>query len=133
MDSALQIALSQAKEQGATRIHRLGMRVGALSGVVPDALEFAFTVLKRDTIAESASLEVEYVPLRLRCAACNVEFEPEAVRYDCPTCGTQETEIRGGQELDVVLIELSVEEDNEEPKTNDGQDMQQTRNKEKGP
>ena len=43
------------------------MRVGAFSGVVPDALEFAFEVLKHDTPAETATLEMEVIPLRIYC------------------------------------------------------------------
>ena len=65
MQSALDIALEWAQKQGGERIHRLGLRVGALSGVVADALEFAFEVIKQETPAENASLEVEYIPLQI--------------------------------------------------------------------
>jgi hypothetical protein len=39
--TALEIAAERTRERGATRIHRLVLRVGDLSGVVPDALRFA--------------------------------------------------------------------------------------------
>ena len=52
MQSALEIALEQAGRQGASRIDCIALRVGMLSGVVPEALEFAFDVVARGTIAE---------------------------------------------------------------------------------
>ena len=47
MQSALEIALEQAGRQGAGRIDCIALRVGMLSGVVPEALEFAFDVVAR--------------------------------------------------------------------------------------
>ena len=109
MGSALNIAFKQAEAQGATRIERLGLRIGALSSVVPDALEFAFEALKKDTVASEAVLDVEFVPLRLYCSACDVEFEPERYEYACARCGNLETQIRAGRELDVMFVEVSTE------------------------
>jgi hydrogenase nickel incorporation protein HypA/HybF len=107
MQSALDIALEWAQRQGAARIHRLGLRVGALSGVVPDALEFAFEVLKQDTPAATARLEVETIPLRAYCPDCEREFTAEAFWVVCPDCDRMDTEIRQGRELEVAYVELS--------------------------
>ena len=109
MQSTLDIAFEWAARNGADRIHRLGMRVGALSGVVPDALQFAFDVLKHDTPAETAQLEVEYVPLRIYCAACAREFTSDGFSTMCTDCGTFDTEIRQGRELEIAFVELSTE------------------------
>ena len=38
------------------------LRIGALSGVVPEALEFAFEALRPGTLAEKAELAIESVP-----------------------------------------------------------------------
>ena len=115
MANALEIALNHAQKQKATQVHRIGMRIGALAGVEPDALQFAFEALKRDTPAREAALEVEYVSLRVACRACAQEFAPEGYRYDCPFCGSTQTEVIAGRELDVVSVEMSVEGDEDEP------------------
>ena len=59
MQSALSLALDQARQAGASRVHTIRLRIGALSGVVPDALEFAFEALVPGTLAEGAKLAVE--------------------------------------------------------------------------
>ncbi len=109
MQSALDMALEWAERQGAERIDRLGLRVGALSGVVPDALVFAFEVLKKDTIAEMARLEVEYILLRIYCPTCEREYTMDDFWYTCPDCGSIQTEIRQGRELEIMYVELSSE------------------------
>ena len=52
MQTALDIASRHAAAAGASRIARLTMRVGRLSGASPDALRFAFEVLSAGTAAE---------------------------------------------------------------------------------
>jgi hydrogenase nickel incorporation protein HypA/HybF len=42
MQSALDQVLEKARQAGASRVHAIRLRIGALSGVVPDALQFAF-------------------------------------------------------------------------------------------
>lgn len=110
MHRVLEIATESAARQGATQIHRIGLRIGVLSGVVPDALMFAFEALRDETPAKEAVLEVEYLPLRLFCPACDREFAVEELEYACPECGTLQTDIRQGREMDITFIEVSAEE-----------------------
>ncbi len=100
--------LEQARARGATRVHRIVLRIGALSGVEPEALRFAFDVVTRKTMASEASLEVEPVPARAYCAACASEFEADgSVILSCPRCGNFSGDIRQGRELELAQIEMS--------------------------
>ena len=45
MEGALALALEQARQAGARKLHVIRLRVGAMSGVVPEALQFAFEAL----------------------------------------------------------------------------------------
>lgn len=105
--SIIEVAVEEATRAGAQRIERVKLRVGALSGVVPEALEFAFTVAKQGTIAENAQLEVEYLPVVCRCPNCGVDFEAEGYICACPRCGRLVGEIRQGQELEIEYLEVS--------------------------
>ena len=63
MDHTLEIAITSAKEQNAIRISQITMNIGKLSGVIPNALEFAFDVLSKETIAENAILKINTIPI----------------------------------------------------------------------
>jgi hydrogenase nickel incorporation protein HypA/HybF len=106
MQDALEIAETWARRSGAARIHRVGMRVGIQSGVVPEALEFAFEALAPGTMAEGARLDIEPVPVVCHCAACESEFVPEGPFYICPLCGGLSADVRAGRELEVATLEV---------------------------
>jgi hydrogenase nickel incorporation protein HypA/HybF len=106
MQDALRIALEQARTEKASRILTLRMRVGALSGVVPDALSFAFECLSHGTPAEGGKLEIENVPAVCWCGACRKEFPAPELGFECPDCGAPAAEIRSGREIEVASLDL---------------------------
>lgn len=107
MQSALELAEKNMRDAGASRIHRLRVRVGRLSGVVPDALRFAFEGLKSGTAAAAAELEIEEVPAICWCPDCAAEFEAQDLNYECPRCHRPGGELRRGRELELASLEIS--------------------------
>jgi hydrogenase nickel incorporation protein HypA/HybF len=106
MESALSQACGQARAAGATRIYNISLRIGALSGVVPEALEFAFEALAPGTMAEGAKLVMEHVPARFWCGACHHEFEAGDLFSLCPNCRAPSTELRAGREMELASLEI---------------------------
>ena len=107
MESAVQMAVDAAKSAGASRVLALRLRVGTLSGTVPEALRFAFDVVCRDTIAEGASLEMESVPAAGWCPVCRVEFACADFISECPRCHNPNGELRRGRELEIASVEIN--------------------------
>ena len=107
MASALEIALEQARRPGASRIHSITLRIGELSGVVPEALTFAFESLVAGTAAEGARMVVETVPVLCHCLRCGEQFHPTDVIYQCPFCGQISADVRRGRELELASLEVS--------------------------
>ncbi|WP_017304993.1 hydrogenase maturation nickel metallochaperone HypA [Spirulina subsalsa] len=107
MEQTLAIAFDHAQQQNAQRIHRLKMRIGAVSGVVPEALSFAFDVVASGTIAEGATLEIENVPVTCFCPDCDLFFNPPDLIYECPHCGSYIQKPLAGQEIELTSLEVS--------------------------
>jgi hydrogenase nickel incorporation protein HypA/HybF len=106
MQSALSLALDQARQAGAARVYSIRLRIGALSGVVPDALEFAFEALTPGTLAEGSQLAIERVPARFWCATCTREFQSDDLFAECPACHSLSRELRAGREMEVASLEI---------------------------
>ncbi|MCW5552853.1 MAG: hydrogenase maturation nickel metallochaperone HypA [Verrucomicrobiae bacterium] len=106
MDEAVRMAVDTAKSSGASRVLGLRLRIGTLSGVVPEAMRFAFDVVCRGTMAEGASLEIESVPASCWCAQCRKEFECADLLNECPRCLNVSGELRRGRELEIASVEL---------------------------
>ena len=83
------------------------LRIGRLSGVVPDALSYAFEVMRQGTMAADAELHIESIPATCWCAACEKEFEAEDLIYECPGCGELSGELRRGTEMELASLEIS--------------------------
>lgn len=106
MQSALNQALSEARRAGAARVHQIRLRIGVLSGVVPDALRFAFEAIAPGTAAEGAALEIEEVPARFWCAPCRREFVSANFYSECPDCGVPSGNLRAGREMELCSMEV---------------------------
>ena len=106
MAEAVRMAKESAQAAGASRITTLRLRIGKLSGAVPEALEFAWDVVRRGTIAETATLEIESVAAICWCATCQAEFDCQDFLNECPRCRNLSGDLRRGRELDIAAVEL---------------------------
>ena len=97
---------AEARNRPGGRVRRVGLRVGELSGVEGDSLEFCFDALVKGTALEGAALSIEVCPRRHRCRACAREFVVVDYRTACPACGEPDTEFVGGTELDLAYLEM---------------------------
>ncbi|MBE9048652.1 hydrogenase maturation nickel metallochaperone HypA [Pleurocapsales cyanobacterium LEGE 10410] len=107
MQNTLDIAIAQARQNNAAQIDLLTMNIGELSGVIPEALEFAFEVLRWGTMAENAQLEIKTIPVVCHCPKCDRDFQPEEYIYQCPRCGTTSSKIIAGKELELASLVVS--------------------------
>ncbi|MBD3293641.1 MAG: hydrogenase maturation nickel metallochaperone HypA [Armatimonadia bacterium] len=98
--------LQAAQEQDAERVERVQIALGAMTMIDPEQLEFWLEQVFRGTVAEGAQVQIEQLPLRVRCEACDHEGEVEVpddpiyhlMPYvpECPACGSDRLEVLGG-------------------------------------
>ena len=99
------VRLEGARRPGA-RFLKVGVRVGELSGVEPDALSFSFEALVRGSDLEPLALDIETCPRRQRCQECGRIFLVRDFDISCPDCGQDRTRCIGGDELEMTYLEL---------------------------
>jgi len=106
--SLFEILEEKAKEKKSEKILSVKLKVGALSGVVPEFLETAFDVYKKDTIAAEAKLKIEKVPLRVQCQKCGAEIVKNDFIFICEKCDSRELKTLSGTELLLEKVEMEV-------------------------
>jgi hydrogenase nickel incorporation protein HypA/HybF len=104
--SILEFVQAEALRHPDGRITKVGVKIGELSGVDRDALQFGFEVLVKDTEWERVVLDVEYIPRVQRCSKCAHEFRMTDFDPQCPQCGEFLTHCISGEELDIVYMEV---------------------------
>ena len=106
--SIIDIAEAKAREGNSRCIRAIKVRLGEFTSVARDALEFAFEVAQRDSLAEHARLEIENVPMVVSCMACGPVRDPvRGVCLICPQCGLP-LNIVSGEELQLEYIEVEI-------------------------
>lgn len=106
--SILDIITSQCQKDGYNRINSVKVRIGRASGVLPEALSFAFDAAKIDTIANHAELIIETIPLGGLCYDCGNSFEVEDTYVlNCPECSSSSFKIEKGFEMDIIEMDVS--------------------------
>ncbi len=107
--SVIEIAEAKAREGNARSIQTIKIRLGEFTTIVRESLEFAFEVARQETLAENARLEIESVPMVVRCVECGLVNDPvREVCLICPQCGLP-LEVVSGEELQVEYIEVDSE------------------------
>ncbi len=102
----LDIVNSSVPEEQAANVSSIHIRLGSLSGVVADSLEFCFNVLVADTSLRRARLSIEAVNATSECGACSSRFSSDVPVFLCPVCGGTKLSLVSGTELEVSEIEL---------------------------
>ena len=96
-----------AAREGIQRVTAVHVRVGALSGIAPDALRFSWELATAGTVAADSALRIEDVPLVVFCERCAAERAPRAASgLVCPDCGSACPSIVRGRELQLVAMEV---------------------------
>jgi hydrogenase nickel incorporation protein HypA/HybF len=96
-----------AREHRATRVERIVLRIGPLSGIESSLLT-AYPLAAAGTIAADAALEIEPAPVRIQCPECGAETETTPNRLACGQCGSIGTKLLSGDELLLAHLELAV-------------------------
>jgi hydrogenase nickel incorporation protein HypA/HybF len=103
-------ALEEAQKRG-VHVSAVHLRLGALSGVVKDALLFSYEVACQDTALQGSQLIVEDVPVVIFCPQCQQTQTLSSLQsFCCPQCGTPSMDIRQGKELEVFALEIAEED-----------------------
>jgi hydrogenase nickel incorporation protein HypA/HybF len=111
-EELLKLAREEARKAGIKKLEKVVVRIGALSGISAEALEFAFSFLREeDELSRQAELVVEHVPGRGRCRTCGKEVDLERIFLYCPECETPTVEITQGSDFHLVRLEGQDEPD----------------------
>lgn len=92
-------------EHGLNRVVRVGVRIGTLSSVDPEALTFGYQVLIADTPLSGSVLAIETVETSAVCRKCGHKFAASDFVFVCPRCESSQCDLVSGQELEIVYLE----------------------------
>lgn len=100
----IEIAEEECRKANAGKVKELEIEVGAVSGIMVEALEFALSVSFENTLLEGCSYAILLVEATARCEDCNRNFILENILDPCPHCFSFRKTILSGKELKIKSI-----------------------------
>lgn len=97
---------AEVEAHAATRVHRIWVRIGEVSGVEVDLLRQAYELFREHSVCAGAELEIEPVAARWSCSACQRTLEPGQI-LRCPECA-QPARLEQGDEIVLQRVEMEV-------------------------
>ena len=106
VQSIIDSAKEHAEENNATKITKIVVKIGVMSGVKPDLLKTAFDTFKEQTMCYDAEFILNIQPVLIKCKLCETESILKKNEYLCPKCQSTNIEILDGEEMFLMSLEM---------------------------
>jgi hydrogenase nickel incorporation protein HypA/HybF len=104
--SIVDSAQEEAERRG-VKVDAVHLELGALSGVVAEALLFSYEMACSGTPLEGSKLLIKEVPIEVYCPVCKSQKVLTSMQwFCCPDCGTATAEVLHGRELLITALEV---------------------------
>ena len=104
--SIVELAREEAEKRG-VRVIGIHVTLGALSGVVREALEGSYEMVVAGTELEGSRLIIREQPVTVYCPTCRETRVLSSIqRFVCPECATPAGEVIDGKELQLTALEV---------------------------
>jgi hydrogenase nickel incorporation protein HypA/HybF len=104
--SMLDLVLQEAEKAGASKVVKVNIVLGEMTGVVDTCVQMYFDIMSKETPAGGAALSFQNIPVQAHCRKCGHTFSPENFYWSCPECQAFDVEITAGKELYIESIEV---------------------------
>jgi len=88
-------------------VHVVRLRIGKLRQIVPDTLEYCWSLVSEETALAGSRLEIESIPAAIRCLQCEKTEELTEPRFICGACGCTKVEIVTGDEFLITSLDIA--------------------------
>jgi hydrogenase nickel incorporation protein HypA/HybF len=105
-ESVREIVDETARANGARRVAAVRLEIGRLAHVEIEAMRFAFEVVKRGSMADTARLEIVETDGTAWCMRCTEAVVIGRRGDGCPKCDSYQLQVTGGDRMRVMDIEI---------------------------
>lgn len=104
--SIVELAEEEAAQRG-VQVTAVHLKLGALSGVVKEALLSSYEMASDDSPLKGSRLIVEEIPVVIFCSHCRARRPISSIQlFCCAECGAPASEIVQGKEIEVTALEI---------------------------
>ena len=106
VQSLLDSCDDNARINNATKVVKVVVKIGVMSGVEPTLLKTAFDTFKEKTICEDAEFIINMQNVVIKCNVCLKESTLKKLEYCCSNCQSTDINIVDGEDMYLMQLEL---------------------------
>lgn len=106
VQSLIDSCYDNAKANNASKVTKVVVKIGVMSGVEPDLLQTAFDTFKEETICHDAEFILNIQQILVKCNACGAESTLEKLEYHCPKCNSTDLKVIDGEDMYLMQLEM---------------------------
>jgi len=106
VQSLLESCEEHAQQNDATKVTKVIVKIGALSGVEVDLLQTAFDTFKEKTICDGCEFLINYQKVVIKCLDCGEESTLNTNEFLCPKCQSYSTSVIDGEDMYLMSLEM---------------------------
>jgi len=106
VQSLVESCEEHAKKNNASKVTKVVIKVGVMSGVEPHLLQEAFETFKEGTICDGCGFVMNIQKVKIECNTCDIISELEQNEYCCPKCESIDIKIIDGEDMFLMQLEL---------------------------
>ena len=106
VQSLLDSCEEHARANNSTKVTKVIIKIGVLSGVEPDLLQTAFDTFKEKTVCDKAEFIINHQKVIISCLSCNEESTLEKNEFLCPKCQSNQVKVMDGEDMYLMSLEM---------------------------
>ncbi|MEG0778283.1 MAG: hydrogenase maturation nickel metallochaperone HypA [Oscillospiraceae bacterium] len=108
MNDVLATALRVVETNNGKKVTKITLKVGVLSGILPNYMQSFFDLISKGTAAEGSKLVIENEPAVFQCADCGEQstFESFGSDFVCLHCGGTSIRLLSGKSFQIVSVAI---------------------------
>ncbi|MBA3025649.1 MAG: hydrogenase maturation nickel metallochaperone HypA [Sulfurimonas sp.] len=106
VQSLLDSCEENATANAATKVTKVVVKIGVMSGVEPELLKTAFDTFKENTICDGCEFVLNIQPIVIRCNECLQTSTLNKLEYMCPECESLNLDVIDGEDMYLMQLEL---------------------------
>ncbi|NDJ27877.1 hydrogenase maturation nickel metallochaperone HypA [Campylobacter sp. MIT 19-121] len=108
VESLITLCEQNAKEQNATQISEVYVKIGRLSGIESELFKRCFDTFKlNSSFCKQAKLFIEQSELEITCFECGQNSILKQNEFKCPHCQSTELKIISGEDLLLMRLVMN--------------------------
>ncbi|WP_321468090.1 hydrogenase maturation nickel metallochaperone HypA [Halarcobacter sp.] len=106
VQSLLDSCEEHAKQNESSKVTKVIVKIGVLSGVEPDLLQTAFDTFKEKTVCDNAQFIINHQKIVIHCLSCDEESVLEKNEFLCPKCKSNQVKVIDGEDMFLMSLEM---------------------------